>query len=387
MCGLKEGVEYFRKIIKQNPNPEVTALEIEAELKDLVERKILAEKPTPLYVVGRSALHLFHPFSKRLTERGFPFLYLVKIGEEYFPTPRRGLHVEEASILKDFITKGEETLTVLKTLKKKGVKIRKIFCYAVGTPGIDSLESMGLFNEIGKDDIVSVHTISNLWDKYHRLVIYFNTKLEPLDLDHVYDIYHEAGKITKEKIVELIEKCTKNVIGLEELNFEFDKALHVPKNIIGYNCEYIAQECPNLQDCLKKLLPDKIPKDALKWEFFQMKTLIMFNENRFDFRIMVYCQPHESDVNLLKSGGQCICEEIVGDCYLRLLEYENRNKLIGILCQQCIENLFSRIILDRLEEYVKVELVAKGYKYSSPTKYNPIDLFKGAQNKLAPNII
>lgn len=360
--------EYLGELHTQSP--EAIVSQIRVDLESLIDRMV-AEKTKALFVVGRKSRHLFHPLTSRLLEEGFSINFLNvmagKIDDKrlfYFTIPNGGIS-NEISLLADSINEGYEKAGIIENLRNDDIEVKRLYCYVVNERGLDFLKSEEIFDT---RNVFSIHTLppSQYELFYKRLQIYYQSRVEPMDVDHEFDIFSVAEKIEGSDLYDKFKDCIRKSLKCDKGSFSRGKVmkarvkgkddvnanfLFVPANIVNYNFEcYEYNQCKDrFESKIQSTLKD------LGLEYLQIRLKAELAETESTISLMAFCPPVNIDLNSLIVGGNC--RPFIKKCRLDsgiFGEDVSREEVATIVCPQCLENSISREILQRLEENFEI---------------------------------
>jgi HD superfamily phosphohydrolase YqeK len=354
--------------------PEEVISEIRVDLESFID-KIMECNLHDLYLVGRKSRHLFHPLiSSRLVEKssGIHFLNVrggIKNGTTVCLIDSPGGVPSEICLLADSIDEGKEKEEIVNILRKQcGCNVTKIFCYVANQQGINYLISKNIFTE---DQIIAFHTIPNSEYRHfnNRLEMYYQSRIEPMDVDHVFKVCSFATKISNENLFRLFKNATKTVLGcsidgfseakeIDEQNVEYN-ILFVPSTIKNYNFD-----CFDFSSCrlfCRAEMSKNFTSTAV--EYVQIRLKAELKETETTLCLMVLCPPDPASfsIDTIKTSN---CMNTTG-CPVQRSVYDrselSQDETMMIVCPQCIEKQLSDIIL---------ESVMKEFKYNVEQELN-----------------
>jgi len=346
---------------------------IRSDIDCLVEDLILSEDPTTIIFVERRGIHLFHHTFGRLIENGFKIgsVRLFRVGcQKVYVNPKVKLH-GNIIIGTDAINTGCEIQTLLQYFKFKNIIVQRIFCYYANENGLKKLTTQKLLKE---DQVKYIKKVTGEMyeDLSKNMNIYFQSRIVPMDMDHVYYKYTVRPKFTKTE--DLKTALNTAVSKLFRDNLEFEHEDYVPKNIVtNFALEIeLPKSWKNLETCLGQVAAHEL-KNYCDIGYIQFKVKMKRNLN---FTIMCYSQIEELNISELKDS--CPIKKLNKDKYncIREMIYKknkdfSENEIICRFCMQCIENYTSQRVLINLEKLLRDILEERNYKLISTSKYYP----------------
>ncbi|MGE5556723.1 MAG: hypothetical protein ACM3UY_10790 [Methanocella sp.] len=350
--------EYIGDLYKEPPAEVISKIRV--DLEPFIG-KIIKSDSHELYLVGRKSRHLFHPLiTSRLVEQspGIHFLNVlmgIKNGSRVCIIDSPGRVPKEISLLADSIDEGEEKEVLVNILKKYDCNISKIFCYVANQQGIDYLVAKNVFT---RDQIIALHTIPKAEYRLfnNRLETYYQSRIEPMDIDHAFDIYSFATKISSEDLflffktaVQEALKCGKGDFSEAEKLTEKDVAnniLFVPDEIKNFNFD-----CYDFSGCnafCKAMVPRLLT--GAEVEYVQIRLKAELKDTESTICLMVFCplNPQSFSLETIKAN-KCLGSP---SCPVQDVAYDNtrftQDEIMDIKCPQCIENRLSGAILQKV---------------------------------------
>lgn len=327
-----------------------------------------------LLIVGRKAGHLFQSFFRRLLEKGYSLIFIRNLKDDAFWTS--GKIPKTVSLLTDCINSGNEILTIAKYVKSKGCKIDKIYSYASKTDGLVRLKKEKTIAEV---TIISAHELEqNKSESFlRRLQAYYQSWLEPMDIDHSYDTYRLPFHLTFDVFRSIIDSGCQNALGRSDIHFEPDKNLYLPSNMTSMSMDLgdiVALKSIEFGDKLEPLA------SKVEFDFPQLRVKAQFDTSGTQFCLMGCFPPVNLSRWVLGSKRNCRIKKDT-KCYHDIIKsripIERRWKLV---CPLCIENFVARLILDQIEKDMttlfpttKTGDNKPGEDAISVQKYNPIE--------------
>ena len=365
---------YFGDLLKDSDS---IVTQIRDDIEHLVEDDLLKEEPTDVLFVERKGLHLFYHTFNRLMEAGFSLgrVRFFKVGEcpLLLVNPRFGV-LEDVVICTDAINTGDEILTLLQAFRAHDVSIRKIFCYYANSNSLSKLLSQKL---VRSDQIIYAHRVlqgesySNL---AKRLSIYFQSRIEPMDMDHVYDLFTLKTRFKRISDLRSILNSSASSFFGEGVEFERDDL--APKNVVGFSLEYPVDGSWNdLGFCLPPTLIEEVEKFC-DVSFLELRVKFERRGSPQNFTIMGYSQVEDVDAPGL-SKVKCPIKSVGGDTCLKDKIFYNKDavsdeEVVSRICTLCIENYSSSLALDMFENELISEFRRKGFQPTKRRRYHPI---------------
>ena len=352
-----------------NKKPEEVISEIRVDLESFID-KIMMYDLHDLYLVGRKSRHLFHPLiSSRLVEKssGIHFLKVrggIKNDTTVCLIDSPGDVPPEIYLLADSIDEGKEKEELVTILREQcNCKVIKIFCYVANQQGIDYLVSKKVFTE---DQIVAFHTIPNLEYRQfnNRLEMYYQSRIEPMDVDHVFKMCSFATKISSEQLFRLFKDTTKAVLGCSINGFSEAKEiaeqnadcniLFVPNTIKNYNFD-----CFDFSSC-NFFCRTKMSKNfaIATVEYVQIRLKVELKETETTLCLMVLCPPDPASFSIDNvKRNQCMNAD---GCQVQQIVYDkselSQDEIMVMVCPQCVEKQLSNAILASVMKELKCNI-------------------------------
>ncbi|MCL2135815.1 MAG: hypothetical protein FWH37_09800 [Candidatus Bathyarchaeota archaeon] len=147
--------------------------------------------------MGRKARHLFHQSISRLIEKS-QGIHFINVRKDGIIEPLGNTVHQKITLLTDSINKGDEIEKIVNILKNHyKCKVNKIFCYVANTQGVDNLLSKKI---VTNEQIIALHRVSH--SEYEqiskRLGVYYQSRIEPMDVEHVFERHSFSTKISSE---------------------------------------------------------------------------------------------------------------------------------------------------------------------------------------------
>lgn len=364
---------YFGDLLK---NSDSIVTQIRDDVERLVEDYLLKEEPTNVLFVERKGLHLFHHTFNRLMEAGFSLgrVRFFKLGKHPLLLVKPRFEVlENVIICTDAINTGNEILTLLKTFQARDVSVKKVFCYYANSSSLSKLISQEF---VGSDQIVYAHGVlegESYSDLAKRLSIYFQSRIEPMDMDHVYDLFTLKPRFKRISDLQDILNSSASLFFGEGVEFERDDL--APKNVVGFSLEYPTDGSWNdLGFCLPPVLIKGVEKFC-DISFLELRVKFERRRSPQNFTIMGYSQVE--DVNTLGlSKVECPIESMNGTCLKNKIFYNkdavSDEEIASRICTLCIENYSSSLALDKFENELISEFRRKSFQPTKRMRYHPI---------------
>ncbi len=274
---------YFGDLLK---NSDSIVTQIREDVERLVEDKLIKEGPTNVLFVERKGLHLYLHTLPRLVEEGFSpgRIRLFKIGK--YPlllvNPRFG-HLENVIICTDAINTGNEISTILQAFQTHDVSVKKVFCYYANSSILSKLSQ----EFVGGDQVVYAHRVlenENYSDLFKKLSIYFQSRIEPMDMDHVYDLLTLRPRF--KRISDLQDVLNSSAFSFFGEAVEFERDDLVPKNVVGFSLDFpLGGSWNNLGFCLPPTIIEEIKKFCEAC-FLELRVKFERREAPLNFTIM-----------------------------------------------------------------------------------------------------
>jgi hypothetical protein len=357
-----------------NVTPEEIAQQFRIDVAEFIEHTFRPGTNQSLLIVGKKAGHLFQSFFRRFFEKGYGLTTIKNLKDNAFWTS--GDIPKTVSLLTDCINSGNEILTIAKHVKFEGCKIDKIYSYASKIEGLAKLKKEEM---IAGTPIISAHELEQNQSEIflRRLQAYYQSWLEPVDIDHSYDIYRLPFNLTHDVFRSIIDSGCQNASGRSDIHFEPDENLYLPSNMTSMSMDLgDITVLKNIEFGNRlELLASKV-----EFDFPQLRAKAQFDTSGTQFCLMG-CFPQ---VNLspwvLGSQRNCSIRRDT-KCYHDIIKsripIERRWKLV---CPLCIENFVARLILDQIEKDMttlfpttKTGDNKPGEGAISVQKYNPIE--------------
>ncbi|MDR1993947.1 MAG: hypothetical protein LBQ98_10750 [Nitrososphaerota archaeon] len=353
--------EYLGNLAQDKPEKVIS--EIQVDLETFID-KIIKEDLQDLYIVGRKARHLFHQSISRLIEKS-QGIHFINVRKDGIIEPLGDKVHQEIALLTDSINKGDEIEKIVNILKNHyGCKVNKIFCYVANTQGIDNLLSKKI---VTNEQVIVLHKVSH--SEYEqiskRLGVYYQSRIEPMDVEHVFERHSFSIKISGEELFQFFEDATKT--GLNCTNGKYNKAvdipdknddenniLHAPKNIKDYSLDCV--DCStNEFACTDK---KNISFPNVKPEYVVIRLKSELKETGTIICLMVTCPPDPESFSIENiQTKKCKHNK---DCQIQQIIYDksgfNENNIMTIICPHCIEKRLSEPILQRVMKALKCNI-------------------------------
>jgi len=344
--------EYYGKILQQNPEVLISQLRVELEV---LRKKIEDEQTKAIYLVGRKARHLFHPIvTSRLIEMGFSinFLNVMKgksRGKQIYYITSSDDFPKEVILLADSIDEGKEKTETISLLGARDIVVSKLFCYVANKKGINNIVAETNFDQ---KNIVSVHTVEHeeYESFYKRLQAYYQSRFEPMEIEHVYAVAKFAKRSTRSDLFKIFKNAITKSFKCDSGRFSKGK-LFAPANIVNYNFE-----CLEYNQC-KKRAKSKIERAIkIEFEYLQVRTKARLERTNTTVCLIVFCPLlFQSLDSLIKEGK---CRRLVKECELEKAVYDpkdvSKEELAAFVCPECLENYVSSPILAKIEKNFKL---------------------------------
>ena len=370
--------KYLGDLSKESPEKIISKIRV---VLNLLVNEIVNYATPELYLTGRKSRHLFHPLiNSILLEKGFHthFLNILtgKIhGKELCIIEPVGKLSKKITLLADSINNGEEKARILSIMRNYKINIANIFCYGANTEGIKYLEENGIFSP---DKIFTLNVFSP--EEYRefskRLETYYQSRIEPMDAEHVFAKFRIAKKIPREKLYLMFKKsvqsaltCTKGDFTQAKMINSSDKEnaniMFTRENIVNFNFECYDHDICKKGSC-------SIPED-IQIEYMQIRLKAKLEETESDICIMVFCSPVDVDISISSKKN---CAFKTNYCLLDTVKYDvsafKREEIAAITCPQCIENNISLSILEKIGNQFGslIEKVKNENKSKSKTSKN-----------------
>jgi len=362
--------EYIGNLPREMPDKVIS--EIRVDLEAFID-EIIKYDLHDLYLVGRKSRHLFHPLiSSRLVEKspGIHFLKVfsgIKNGAQVCIIGELGKDVpREISLLADSINEGKEKEEIVNILKKKyDCTVNKIFCYVANQQGIDYLLNNKVFT---RDQIIALHTIPNAEYKQfsNRLEMYYQSRIEPMDVEHVFKMHSFATKISSEELFRFFKDATKT--GLDCDKGEYAEAEEITEKDVAHNILFVPEtiknynfHCLDFSSCKAccKAKRSKLFADT-KAEYVQIRLKAELKETESTLCLVVFCPPDPDSfpIDIIKTNK---CKN--NNCQVQQVVYDesglSQDEITAMICSQCIENQLSEPILDSVMDELKRKIEEK----------------------------
>jgi hypothetical protein len=355
--------EYIGGLSDESPDAVISKIKV--ELEPFID-KVVNSGLTDLYLVGRKSRHLFHAAltSRKLVENniGIHFLNIStgKVhGGKVCVIYTNGPFPKEISLLADSVDAGEEKEEIINIMKSNGTKIKKLFCFIAKKDGITYLTTKGI---LSADQIIAQQTLSS--EEYslfnNRLEAYYQSRIEPMDIDHQFLIRSAAKKISKATLRLIFKEAIRSTLTCEKGVFseavkvtdndEPANILFVPDSIVNFNfeCYEHLSEPATPNNCTLSKLKDV---DKLSIEYIQVRLKAKLTETMSTISVMAFCplDPKSTAFDTLKTGK---CFFAQPKCILRTFIYDKtqfkKNEVMSITCPQCVENRISSSIVEKV---------------------------------------
>jgi hypothetical protein len=189
-----------------------------------------------------------------------------------------------------------------------------------------------------------------------RLQAYYQSLLDPIDIDNAYDIYQVGATIAPSEIKELVEAACQQVLG-NSLQFDNNDHTYLPENMQSMGLDVKGLGSIN-DEPLRRKVNYLLSKIEFDYPHVTLKTLSEKGGSKFSVDCCFPITPLHR--NSLKPEKGCnICQP--NQCYIKLFQSDVQMKrLWKILCPLCIENYVERSVLNKINMVIEPELSKKG---------------------------
>jgi hypothetical protein len=346
-----QSFDEFIKELKKT-SPEEIIQWTKDDVKAFVENSIKPEFNQTLLVIEKKAKLLFEPSMHRFMEKGFSPAFIRACHEVVWI---RGSIGNKISIIADCINTGDEIILVADHITLMGCTIDKIYCYVFNEEATKKLKA----NKSTKNvPIVSAHNLKlgDSTDIFGKLRILYISLPDPMDIDHSYDIYRGDFSLKPPELKNVLETCCREALGIEDLSFQDDEHLILPKRMQSMRMDIKNPRIINAgsNSRLRKML------DSIDFDYANLKLKAFYEDSRLQFSL-IGCFPLRN-LHKKETYPQDGCQFFEkNQCYINIIQCRISKVLRWkIICPLCIANYVERIILNQISARFIASLKDKG---------------------------